>query len=211
MLLVLGLEYLHFPHNDGLIHTFFQIHKQRLFRSLTGTWSATERHFCQRVTLVSSKINGKLLSQYLHNQLDLIIAQFLFNLFHLFYSVVRTCFSRLMQSVAVQGSYMGGVFVGCLFWGWARQCRIVLSLPAWKMLQTYSSAFSDKFGRRPSILIAAVIQVRGFHCKYCEDEEFRENAQKQIDTFRNLLIFRSSSKFFLHAEGISHRLLLEFL
>jgi len=37
----------------------------------------------------------------------------------------------------VQGSYMGGVFVGCLFWGWA----------------------SDKFGRRPSILIAAVIQI----------------------------------------------------
>ena len=32
---------------------------------------------------------------------------------------------------------MGGVFVGCLFWGWA----------------------SDKFGRRPSILIAAVIQI----------------------------------------------------
>jgi len=37
----------------------------------------------------------------------------------------------------VQGSYMGGVFVGCLFWGWA----------------------SDKFGRRPSILAAAVIQI----------------------------------------------------
>jgi OCT family organic cation transporter-like MFS transporter 4/5 len=37
----------------------------------------------------------------------------------------------------VQGSYMGGVFVGCLVWGWA----------------------SDKFGRRPSILIAAVIQI----------------------------------------------------
>lgn len=37
----------------------------------------------------------------------------------------------------VQGSYMGGVFVGCLFWGWA----------------------SDKFGRRPSILVAAVIQI----------------------------------------------------
>ena len=37
----------------------------------------------------------------------------------------------------VQGSYMGGVFVGCLFWGWA----------------------SDKFGRRPSILIAAIIQI----------------------------------------------------
>merc|ERR1719315_284306 len=37
----------------------------------------------------------------------------------------------------VQGSYMGGVFIGCLFWGWA----------------------SDKFGRRPSILVAAVIQI----------------------------------------------------
>ena len=37
----------------------------------------------------------------------------------------------------VQGSYMGGVFVGCLFWGWA----------------------SDKFGRRPSILVAALIQI----------------------------------------------------
>ena len=32
---------------------------------------------------------------------------------------------------------MGGVFVGCLFWGWA----------------------SDKFGRRPSILVAALIQI----------------------------------------------------
>lgn len=37
----------------------------------------------------------------------------------------------------VQGSYMGGVFVGCIFWGWA----------------------SDKFGRRPSIIIASVIQI----------------------------------------------------
>jgi OCT family organic cation transporter-like MFS transporter 4/5 len=37
----------------------------------------------------------------------------------------------------VQGSYMGGVFVGCIFWGWA----------------------SDKYGRRPSILIASVIQM----------------------------------------------------
>merc|ERR1711988_411130 len=37
----------------------------------------------------------------------------------------------------VQGSYMGGVFVGCLFWGWA----------------------SDKFGRRPSILVASLIQI----------------------------------------------------
>jgi OCT family organic cation transporter-like MFS transporter 4/5 len=32
---------------------------------------------------------------------------------------------------------MGGVFVGCIFWGWA----------------------SDKFGRRPSILAASVIQI----------------------------------------------------
>jgi len=37
----------------------------------------------------------------------------------------------------VQGSYMGGVFVGCLFWGWA----------------------SDKFGRRPSIMVASAIQI----------------------------------------------------
>jgi len=37
----------------------------------------------------------------------------------------------------VQGSYMGGVFVGCIFWGWA----------------------SDKFGRRPSILAASLIQI----------------------------------------------------
>jgi len=37
----------------------------------------------------------------------------------------------------VQGSYMGGVFVGCLFWGWA----------------------SDKFGRRKSILLSVVIQI----------------------------------------------------
>lgn len=37
----------------------------------------------------------------------------------------------------VQGSYMGGVFVGCLFWGWA----------------------SDKFGRRPSILVSVGIQI----------------------------------------------------
>ena len=59
---------------DSYILTFFQIHKQQLFRWLTGTWSATERHFCQRVTHVLSKINGKLLSQYLHNQLDLIIS-----------------------------------------------------------------------------------------------------------------------------------------
>lgn len=41
------------------------------------------------------------------------------------------------QLSTVQGSYMGGVFVGCLFWGWA----------------------SDKFGRRPSIMVAAVIQI----------------------------------------------------
>merc|ERR1719412_1770666 len=44
---------------------------------------------------------------------------------------------RLALLSTVQGSYMGGVFVGCIFWGWA----------------------SDKFGRRPSILIAAVIQI----------------------------------------------------
>jgi len=37
----------------------------------------------------------------------------------------------------VQGSYMGGVFVGCIFWGWA----------------------SDKFGRRPSIIAASLIQI----------------------------------------------------
>jgi len=37
----------------------------------------------------------------------------------------------------IQGSYMGGVFVGCMIWGWA----------------------SDKFGRRLTMLVAAVIQV----------------------------------------------------
>merc|ERR1719192_200936 len=45
--------------------------------------------------------------------------------------------SRTALLSTVQGSYMGGVFVGCLFWGWA----------------------SDKFGRKPSIMIAAVIQI----------------------------------------------------
>jgi len=44
---------------------------------------------------------------------------------------------RLPLLSTVQGSYMGGVFVGCIFWGWA----------------------SDKFGRRPSILIASAIQI----------------------------------------------------
>ncbi|XP_023324223.1 organic cation transporter protein isoform X3 [Eurytemora carolleeae] len=37
----------------------------------------------------------------------------------------------------VQGSYMGGVFVGCIFWGWC----------------------SDKFGRRPSILVSCLFQI----------------------------------------------------
>jgi len=45
--------------------------------------------------------------------------------------------SRTALLSTVQGSYMGGVFVGCIFWGWA----------------------SDKFGRRPSILVASVIQI----------------------------------------------------
>lgn len=44
---------------------------------------------------------------------------------------------RLALLSTVQGSYMGGVFVGCIFWGWA----------------------SDKFGRRPSVLVASVIQI----------------------------------------------------
>merc|ERR1711874_3989 len=44
---------------------------------------------------------------------------------------------RTARLSTVQGSYMGGVFVGFLFWGWA----------------------SDKFGRRPSILVAALIQI----------------------------------------------------
>jgi len=44
---------------------------------------------------------------------------------------------RLPLLSTVQGSYMGGVFVGCIFWGWA----------------------SDKFGRRPSILVASLIQI----------------------------------------------------
>ena len=37
----------------------------------------------------------------------------------------------------VQGSYMGGVFVGCIVFGWA----------------------SDRFGRRPTMLIACIIQM----------------------------------------------------
>ncbi|QQP56942.1 Organic cation transporter proteinlike [Caligus rogercresseyi] len=45
--------------------------------------------------------------------------------------------SRLPLLSTVQGSYMGGVFVGCIFFGWA----------------------SDKFGRRKSIIVASVIQV----------------------------------------------------
>lgn len=44
---------------------------------------------------------------------------------------------RLALLSTVQGSYMGGVFVGCIFWGWA----------------------SDKFGRRPSILVASALQI----------------------------------------------------
>nr|XP_040575273.1 organic cation transporter protein-like isoform X2 [Lepeophtheirus salmonis] len=45
--------------------------------------------------------------------------------------------SRLPLLSTVQGSYMGGVFVGCIVFGWA----------------------SDKFGRRKSIIVASVIQV----------------------------------------------------
>ncbi|CAB4070220.1 SLC22A4_5 [Lepeophtheirus salmonis] len=44
--------------------------------------------------------------------------------------------SRLPLLSTVQGSYMGGVFVGCIVFGWA----------------------SDKFGRRKSIIVASVIQ-----------------------------------------------------
>merc|ERR1719288_149434 len=44
---------------------------------------------------------------------------------------------RLPLLSTVQGSYMGGVFVGCIIFGWA----------------------SDKFGRRPTMLIAALIQT----------------------------------------------------
>jgi len=43
----------------------------------------------------------------------------------------------LWKLSTIQGSYMGGVFVGCMVWGWA----------------------SDKFGRRLTMLVAAVIQV----------------------------------------------------
>jgi len=43
----------------------------------------------------------------------------------------------LWKLSTIQGSYMGGVFVGCMIWGWA----------------------SDKFGRRLTMLVAAVIQV----------------------------------------------------
>ena len=44
---------------------------------------------------------------------------------------------RLPLLSTVQGSYMGGVFVGCLVWGWA----------------------SDKFGRRAAMMWAILIQI----------------------------------------------------
>merc|ERR1712001_63919 len=44
---------------------------------------------------------------------------------------------RLPYLSTVQGSYMAGVFVGCIVFGWA----------------------SDKFGRRPTMLVAIVIQI----------------------------------------------------
>lgn len=44
---------------------------------------------------------------------------------------------RLPFLSSVQGSYMGGVFVGCIVWGWA----------------------SDKFGRRKTMLVAIAIQI----------------------------------------------------
>lgn len=44
---------------------------------------------------------------------------------------------RLPLLSTIQGSYMGGVFVGCIVFGWA----------------------SDKFGRRLTMLVAAVIQI----------------------------------------------------
>jgi MFS family permease len=44
---------------------------------------------------------------------------------------------RLPLLSTIQGSYMGGVFVGCIFFGWA----------------------SDRFGRRTTMLVAAVIQT----------------------------------------------------
>ena len=45
---------------------------------------------------------------------------------------------RLPLLSTVQGSYMGGVFVGCLVWGWA----------------------SDKYGRRMAMMAAIAIQVK---------------------------------------------------
>jgi len=44
---------------------------------------------------------------------------------------------RLPLLSTIQGSYMGGVFVGCMIWGWA----------------------SDKYGRRLAMLVAAALQV----------------------------------------------------
>jgi len=44
---------------------------------------------------------------------------------------------RLPLLSTIQGSYMGGVFVGCIVFGWA----------------------SDKFGRRPTMLVAIVVQI----------------------------------------------------
>ena len=75
MLPVLVLEYLHFPHNDGLIHTHRLPNSQAAIVQVVD-WDLV----CDRTALLSTgnscfvKINGKLLSQYLHNQLDLIIA-----------------------------------------------------------------------------------------------------------------------------------------
>jgi len=44
---------------------------------------------------------------------------------------------RLPLLSTIQGSYMGGVFVGCMIWGWA----------------------SDKYGRRLAMLVAAALQI----------------------------------------------------
>ena len=58
----------------------------------------------------------------------------MFNNFSLQWNLV--C-DRLPLLSTIQGSYMGGVFAGCIVFGWA----------------------SDKFGRRLTMLIAALIQL----------------------------------------------------
>jgi predicted MFS family arabinose efflux permease len=82
---------------------------------------------------------------------------------------------RLPLLSTIQGSYMGGVFVGCIFFGWAsdRYCHPYFSLLTavasallftlyccWPALSVYFVyTFVYRFGRRTTMLVAAVIQT----------------------------------------------------